>query len=236
MKRDEIKNITKNGYVDYKYYLYGTESEAPKDIESLFNDGISTWFCKLEAILKPVNERKIKKDGIDKVIYSFISENPEYNTVCVVKIPNDYLANVQKGDGSLNPPIPLFKDNGLMMYGIKEYLLNPHLIQGAYCYSTDIYIDNPNFCPVFDAKGLKYSVEQLDNIAFYNKSDWNLFANFRNDYSFEVLYMEDKKMPTLDNAMKEYSNKYHTKAINHPYISTEYSKVYRKFKDDASND
>lgn len=231
MRSDQFNNVTKNGYAEYLFYFYGTQSEEPEDLERLFNDGISSWFNSIGSILNKVDSRKIKREGIDKLLLKFMSDNPEYNTVCIVKIPVDYMALVQHGDGKLNSPIPLFKDNGLQMYGVKEYLFTPHLVHGAYSYTTGNYIENPNFCPVFDAKGLKYSSEQIENINFFNKADWSLFASTRSDYSFEKLYSEDEKFPTLDNAMKDYCDKFHTSIKEAKYNSGEYIRQYMRLKD-----
>ena len=120
------------------------------------------------------------------------------------------MAEIMHRDGKIERPVPLFKKTGDRKgaYESQRTVFTPHLIQGCYNRTTDSFINNPNFSPIFDANGLQFSDEQKDSFRGLNKYDWYDFAKKREQLSFQDMYRVDKNNGFIDKTMQKYSQKY----------------------------
>lgn len=98
-----------------------------------------------------------------------------------------------------------------------------NLIQGCYNRTTNLFLTNPSFSPIFDANGLQFSEEQKERFRAYSRYDWYDFAKKREMLSFQEMYNIDKQNGLIDKTMKKYSEKYQLVSKNGQFDFSQYA-------------
>lgn len=131
------------------------------------------------------------------------SQLEDFNSVFLIKIPKEYLSCMPHRDGSVDVPMPLWKNTG-----DGNSIFCPHLIQGVYNKNINQGITNPNFCPIVNPNGMAYSHEQFDVFASYNRSDLMSEYKQRQLTSFSQQYANDVANGTFNQVMQYYQRKF----------------------------
>lgn len=186
---------------DFYYYLHKTKITDSAMIEDIFNNGLTSWYgTSIHSTIYPIDEKLIMDNGLDSAIKNYLGEDSEYNSVFVFKIPKRYMTDRIHRDGKVDPPVPFIKQNEDETVSIIS-----SIIQGVYCRDIDRSFTNPNFSPVFDPTGLKYSDEQINNLWGLNLNNWITFAKSRENKSFNELTSIDKSAHNWDRVIQFYS-------------------------------
>jgi hypothetical protein len=186
---------------DFYYYLHKTKITDSNMIESIFSNGLTSWYgTNIHSTIYPIDEKQIEENGLDSVMQNYLGDGDEYNSVFLFKIPKKYMTDRIHRDGKIDPPVPFLKQNEDETLSI----ISP-LIQGVYCRDINKSFTNPNFSPVFDPTGLKYSDEQIQNLWGLNLSSWINFAKGRANSSFDELSTIDKNAHNWDRVVQFYS-------------------------------
>ncbi len=196
----------------YRYFLIvKNEADPLKTIEEIFNVGIKFRGTSLSsAYIYDIGCNEDKNFNLNKEISTFTNDD---NLCFVVKIPKPYIQPIQHRDGKIDIVIPILKDGYLDEEEKTSScsILTPHLIQGVYSKKFGA-ITNPNYSPVFDAKGLNYTDEQyrLINSSNINSSLLKQLESMskRRDLSYEEIWERDIKTHFLDEAMSNYAKTY----------------------------
>lgn len=189
---------------DYIYLLHKTSEESPEFIEDIFNNGLkSSYDYSIHSTLAEIKETDLQQFGLEQCIMNYLGDSEDYNSVVVVKIPKEYMLSAIHRGGKINPPVPFWKSND-----DRTTSFTPHLIQGIYCKRVSKSFTNPNFSPVYDPTGLKYSDEQINNMWSYNLDNWITFANSRKNVDYGTLCQIDKQKQNWDRVIKYYSDMY----------------------------
>lgn len=209
------QKIDKN---EFYYYLHGTDDESAETLEDIFNHGLKDEYgTSLGSTMEKIEPEDIERFGLSHKMKA--SASGSHKSVFLIKIPKKYMGDILHRDGTIDCPIPLLKSTGQKTYeGRGIYYFTNHLVQGVYNRTTDSFITNPNFCPVFNPNGFVYSDEQINNFWSLNQIQWVKYAKSRKQFSYEKLYEIDTKRKTFDEYMKSYSNYF--KAT--PLINTEF--------------
>lgn len=172
-------------------------------------------------------KKDIDARGLDTVMKEYLRDSDQYNTVFLIKIPKDYMCEVLHSDGRIDRPVPLFKkiSDRKSAYESAITVFTPHLIQGCYNRTTDSFINNPNFSPIFDANGLQFSDEQKNSFRSLNKYDWYDFAKKRELLSFQDMYAFDKNNGFIDKTIQKYSQKYGRTYQSELYDQSQYAEL-----------
>ncbi len=193
---------------EFLYYLHGTSDESKDTLENIFTEGLKDYYgISLSSTMKEIYHNDIEKYGLEKLMKGYTGG--EHKSVFLIKIPKKYMGLVLHRDGTIDFPVPLLKKTDeIPRYGIGNgyvYRLTPHLIQGVYNKTTDMFVTNPNFSPVFDPNGLEYSDEQIKNFWSICQINWVKYAESRHKYSYEQLYNDDLKRNNFSEYMNDYS-------------------------------
>ena len=202
--------------MEYIYLVHSTEFESGELIEDVFNSGLKSWYgYSIHSTMEEVDENVINNRKLEEFMKSCVSG--QYKTVFLIKIPKDYMGLVLHRDGHIDPPIPFFKDE-------EDYtVFTPHLIQGCYNKTTGLFVTNPNFSPIFDPTGLKFSDEQLNIFWSLNRFSTIKFAEGRKKLSSNELRKFDIENNTWKTIMKNYGMKYGMIKKEAIYDSSNYS-------------
>ena len=198
---------------DYIYLLHKTIYESTEFIEEIFNNGLKSWYgSSIDSTMWKVDKETLRETNLEEIIKNYLGDSENYNSVVVIKIPKEYMADRLHRTGQISTPIPLWKDNGDgTMY------FTPHLIQGIYCKNIGKGITNTNFTPVCNPTGLKYSDEQINNMWALGQIEWVNYANKRKELTYSQLSRFDKERKTWDNIVEDYSDKFGSKPINRKF-------------------
>lgn len=191
----------------YMYLLHGTSDESPETLEDIFNNGLKSYRGNsMYSTMTPITHKQIEEFGLEYIIKNYTSGN--FKTTFLIKVPVSYMATVIHRHGNIDSPLPLWKPTGQKDYYNRDIsIFTPHLIQGAYNATTDTFITNTNYSPVFDPSGYQYSDEQIMNLANLGRMDWYNYAKERNKFTFKQLYGIDKQRSTFDNLVRHYEVK-----------------------------
>lgn len=201
---------------DYYYFVHRTSAE---NYQSFFQNGIILYdpSYTIQSTLEKVEESVIQSGNLDSFIKNCVAGD-SYNKVFLVKIPKAYFDGIRTKTGRIYQPIPFLDERecmGLEVLAKRFYpVIIPCLIQG--CYSREKgYITNPNFSPVFNPDGLKFSKEQIYNLQCCNmlaKSEECLLRNEK--YRCDFLREFDKRNGTWNPFVKYFSELFGRKAVN----------------------
>ena len=195
---------------DYIYYLHKTSTDDPAVIEDIFNNGLKSWYgYSMHSTLAPIDTETLQKVGLEQVIMNYLGDSEDYNSVIVVKMPKDYMTAIVHRDGKVNPPVPVWKSND---DGTTSF--TPQLIQGIYCKRVNKSFSNPNFSPVYDPTGLKYSDEQINYMWSGQLENWVSFAKSRTNLDYQTLCRTDNQNQNWTRLIQHYSNKFGVNPIN----------------------
>lgn len=203
----------------YYYILSGTKIGYSMDnVEELFNIGLPSYDNRLltsETYL--ISQNEIDNMSLDKIIKNYVN-NTGYLGASLLKIPKCFI-DCKRFSDTFEAPIPLITENNGTKY------LPGHFIEEIYDPSIDQFVKNPNYCPIFDVSGMKYSEEQMENIINMRHMEMLTFAQERQKASFNELLIFDKKQHTFDGSLKFYKEKlnidqYQQMSENHNLHST----------------
>ena len=199
---------------EFLYYLHGTRLEEKEIIESIFTEGLKDYYgTSINSTMKEISYEDIKKCGLSELMK--VHTEGEHKSVFLIKIPKKYMALVLHRDNTIDFPVPLLKKTDERnKLNERVYMLTPNLVQGVYNSTTDMFITNPNFCPVFNPNGLEYSDEQINNFWAINQIQWVKYAESRKKYSYEQLYSEDTRRKSFDDYINSYSKYFNVKIKN----------------------
>lgn len=207
---------------DFYYYLHKTKITDSSNIEDIFNNGLTSWYgTSIHSTIYPIDEKAIVDNGLDSVMKNYLGDSEEYDSVFLFKIPKKYMTDRVHRDGKIDPPVPFLKQND-----DKTVSIISSLIQGVYCRDINKSFTNPNFSPVFDPTGLKYSNEQINNLWGLNLSNWITFAKSRESASFSELTAIDINDYNWDRVIQFYSSIYGENIRNkQEYVMPEEDKI-----------
>lgn len=189
---------------DFYYYLHKARITDSNVIEDIFNNGLTSWYgTNMHSTIYPIDDKTIEQCGLDNVMKNYLGNGDEYNSVFLFKIPKKYMADRVHRNGKIDPPVPFLKQNEDGTISIVS-----SVIQGVYCRDLNKSFTNPNFSPVFDPMGLKYSDEQIRNFWALNLTTWVEFAKSRANSSYNELCTFDKKNHNWDRVIQFYSSIY----------------------------
>ena len=190
---------------EFNYYIHRT---PVADYTQFFNNGLIDYdrTFRIESTMERISDQDIAEGRLqDKM--TDLREGDE--NVFLIKIPKAYFPNIVHRDGSMDIPIPFFRDiQTTDEYGRENVypLLIPNLIQGCYNKQKG-FITNPNYCPVFDPSGLKFAYEQIqpmrDN-GYYKYTEYSK----RNSGSVADLFKFDQSNKTWGSFIEYYSRKF----------------------------
>lgn len=190
---------------DFLYLLHGTINDSPELLEDIFNNGLKSWYqTSLYSTMTPISNEDIENVGLETLMKNYVKG--EFKSVFLIKIPKEYMSQRLHRNGQIDPPVPVWKSND---DGTTTF--TPHLVQGVYNKTTDLFITNPNFSLVFDPSGLKYSEEQINNLWSLNQLEWINFAKERENLTFNQLFQSDRNKETWNNIIHEYCEKFGVK-------------------------
>lgn len=195
----------KTNKIEYVYYLHGTANQSPEVVEDFFNNGLvleGDTALRLHSTLAPISEETIKTRNLGDIMHEY-SQLEDFNSVFLIKIPKEYLSCKPHRDGSVDIPMPLWKN-----IGNGNSVLTPHLIQGVYNRHIDRGISNPNFCPLYNPNGMAYSMEQFYSFSGYDRTDLMSEYKQRQLTSFAQQYASDSSRGTFNQAIRYYQNKF----------------------------
>lgn len=186
---------------DFNYYLHKTKIIDSNMIEDIFNNGLTSWHgTSIHSTIFPVNNTEIERYGLDNVMKNYLGNGEEYDSVFLFKIPKRYMTDIIHRGGKIDPPVPFLKQNDDATISIIS-----SVIQGVYCRDLNKSFTNPNFSPVFDPTGLKYSDEQIQNLWSLDLIDWIKFAKSRQNSSYKELCAIDQKTHNWDRVIQFYN-------------------------------
>lgn len=189
---------------DFYYYLHKTKVDSSNMIEDIFNNGLTSWYgTSIHSTLAPIDEKDLEQFGLDSMMKKYLGNDEEYNSVFLFKIPKKYMTDRIHRDGKIDPPVPFIKQND-----DDTVVLISSIIQGVYCRDINKSYTNPNFSPVFNPTGLKYSDEQLQNLWGLNLNNWIQFAKSRENASYDELSVIDSKANNWERVIQYYSSIY----------------------------
>ncbi len=191
--------------VEYVYYLHGTANQSPETLEDIFNNGLileGDTALRLHSTLAPISKEEIQTRGLEDIMQSY-SQLEDFNSVFLIKIPKEYLSCKAHKDGSIDIPMPLWKNTGN-----GNSVLTPHLIQGVYNKHINLGITNPNYCPLYDPNGMAYSWEQFNIFASYDRTDLMCEYKQRQLTTFSQQYTTDIANGTFNKVMQYYQSKF----------------------------
>lgn len=218
------KNFTnqigvKQNNIEYAYFLHGTANQSPETLEDIFNNGLileGDTSLSLHSTLAPISDEDIKKQGLESIMQSY-SQLEDFNSVFLIKIPKEYLSCMPHRDGSVDIPMPLWKNTG---NGSSVFC--PHLIQGVYNKNINQGITNTNFCPIYNPNGMAYSWEQFNVFASYDRTDLMSEYKQRQLTSFVQQYASDNARGTFNQVVRYYQSKFGQLAQPQLFDSSEY--------------
>ena len=170
----------------------------------------------LHSTLAPISDEDIKKQGLESIMQSY-SQLEDFNSVFLIKIPKEYLSCMPHRDGSVDIPMPLWKNTG---NGSSVFC--PHLIQGVYNKNINQGITNTNFCPIYNPNGMAYSWEQFNVFAGYDRTDLMSEYKQRQLTSFVQQYASDNARGTFNQVVRYYQSKFGQLAQPQLFDSSEY--------------
>lgn len=203
---------------DFNYYLHKTKIIDSNMIEDIFNNGLTSWYgTSIHSTIYPISNTEIEQYGLDNVMKNYLGNEDEYDSVFLFKIPKRYMTDTIHRGGKIDPPVPFLKQNDDATISIIS-----SVIQGVYCRDLNKSFTNPNFSPVFDPTGLKYSDEQIQNLWSLNLIDWIKFAKGRQNSSYKELCAIDQKYHNWDKVIQFYNSIYgETSKPNQLYVMSE---------------
>ena len=200
---------------DYLYYFHKSPVTDYKDIENIFNEGLKSWHgYSMGSMLWPVSEDVMNSVTLEEAVKSYCGDD---NTCFIIKIPKKYIATYYHRDGTVDCPIPIFKQTDEKIYNDSKTvtILTPHLIRGVYDGQNNTFISNPNYTPIYNPNGLQYADEQIDYFYSANALKWVQYAQDRRKFSYDQLKKIDDQRKTYDAHMQAYANVYPHKT---PYL------------------
>ncbi len=222
----------KSNEIEYVYYLHGTADQSPETLEDIFNNGLileRDVELHLHSTLAPISEEDIQALGLENIMNSY-SQSEDFNSVFLIKIPKEYLSCKSHRDGSIDMPMPLWKN-----IGNGNSVLTPHLIQGVYNKHINKGITNPNYCPLYNPNGMAYSWEQFNVFASYNRTDLMNEYKQRQFTSFQQQYAIDNTRKTFEQTIKYYQNKFGKLPQPQLFDSSEYKILLDQYLNQNNN-
>lgn len=218
--------------IEYAYYLHGTANESPEVIEDVFNNGLileGDTALRLHSTLAPISEEAMKTRNLGDIMHEY-SQLEDFNSVFLIKIPKEYLSCKPHRDGSVDIPMPLWKN-----IDAGKSVLTPHLIQGVYNRHIDRGISNPNFSPLYNPNGMAYSIEQFYSFSSYNRTDLMAEYKQRQFTSFSQQYANDNASGTFNQVIRYYQSKFGQLSQPQLFDSSEYRMLLEQTMNQNNN-
>ena len=205
----------------YIYYLYAVDDDNLKTVEEIFNEGIKKSYSSGRPSFDSNFQRVGKSEGVAKdfdLNEAVVNATKNGGTAFVIKIPEEYIEIKLHKDNTVDIPVPLFSKG--QWDGENKFkcdVFTPHLVQGAYS-AKNGSITNPNYSPIYDANGMRYSNEQYQQVRSFagaSKQVNNLINLMekrekaeKDGVSFDEIWKRDMKSGFLNTASEYYANIY----------------------------